>query len=112
MQQPWPGAHALSPLIQRIATGQTLGIHLRRGHEVFCRQGSVQLTLAPLARLQASFGQSMPLATGQSWRAPQNIWAQLACIRPGGCLICITPSAEPPALGLWAALRQRLGGGG
>jgi len=110
MQQPEHGAHALSPLVHRIAVGQTLGIELRRGCEVFCRQGCLQLTLAPLARLQFCFGQSMSLATGQSWRAPQDIWVQLFSIQPGGCLICITPA--PPAHGLWAALRQRLGGRG
>jgi len=102
----WPGAHALSPLIQRMATGQTLGIQLRRGWEVCCRQGHLHLTVAPMARLQACLDQAFALTTGQSWRAPQPIWAQLACIRPGGCLICITPAAEPP--GFWAALRERL----
>lgn len=87
-------SHALSPLVHRIAAGQALGFDLLMGSEVFCRQGSLRLTLGPLARLEAHCGHALALAAGQGWRAPGRVWVQCASAGQCVCIVAITPGAQ------------------
>ena len=87
-------SHALSPRAHRIAAGQTLGFALPQGSEVFCRQGRLQLMLAPLALWEMHCGHALLMATGQSWRAPQNLWVRCACATPELSVALITPARK------------------
>lgn len=106
----------LSPFTLRIAADQSPGFALRAGSEVFCSQGPLQLRIAPMAGLDGSFGQTLQLASGQSWRAPQDIWIRLASLplpaRSSAGLVHITPAPEKQSRSirqglerLWQALR-------
>lgn len=67
--------HTSTPL--RLNSGQTASLHLPEGSEVFCRQGPLRLSIAPLAFADNCFEQILLLQTGQSWRTPAATWAQL-----------------------------------
>ena len=91
-------SHPLAPTIHRLAAGQVQSFQFRQGSEVFCSQCPLQLTVAPTAWWEDCRGQVLLLAPGQGWRAPQDLWVQLAPIpasaRDGAVLVRITPPPE------------------
>ncbi|CAM4061771.1 hypothetical protein COAQ111491_01990 [Comamonas aquatilis] len=69
--------HTPSSTPLQLNAAQTASLHLPEGSEVFCRQGPLRLSIAPLAFADNCFEQIMLLQTGQSWRAPAGTWVQL-----------------------------------
>ncbi|MEG0555323.1 MAG: hypothetical protein RR473_01565 [Comamonas sp.] len=72
-----PAMHTPSSTPLQLSAAQTASLHLSEGSEVFCRQGPLRLSVAPLAFADNCFEQIMLLQTGQSWRAPAATWVQL-----------------------------------
>lgn len=91
-----------------LETGQELDLALRRGAEVFCASGQVQLAVR---QAWLPTGMAMHLRPGQSWRAAEAASVRVLAIQAARYRVVgpvPAPKKKPRIAGLWEQLLRSL----
>jgi hypothetical protein len=70
----------------RLTTGHSLALMLARGDELFCIHGPLLLSTSPMSGIEGTPNLQIRLHSGQSWRAPCMLAAQVTALQSSGQL--------------------------
>ena len=68
-----PNAHTRSFELRHLAPGNDLYLSMQEGCELFCRQGSLEISVPQQAWADAAPGLTLRLQPGQGWRAGADL---------------------------------------
>lgn len=70
----------------RLTTGHSHALMLARGDELFCIHGPLLLSTSPMSGIEGTPNLQIRLHSGQSWRAPCMLTAQVTALQSSGQL--------------------------
>lgn len=71
----------------RLTTGHSHALMLARGDELFCIHGPLLLSTSPMSGIEGTPNLQIRLHSGQSWRAPCMLTAQVTALQSSGQLL-------------------------